>query len=150
MEGIDAKMAARVWQRVKAPEQPAQVAGRSLSDMLFQSHGLAGLYQGLQRRMTGAAAARARELYHRQERLSACLKGMILLSGSPIPALPPMVPGTGSLRSILEGCCHRERRLLAGLSGGCPEENPAPVFHLLAEQTVQRIATVLELLGDLP
>ena len=148
MEGIDTQMAARVWKRVKAPAQPAPAEEVGLLALLFQSHGLAGLYLGLQRRLTGESAAQARDLYRRHVRLSACLKGMLLASGEPLPGLPPMVAGTGSLRSILEGCFHREQRLMHGLAGHTGDEKLGPVCRLLAEQSAQRAAMVLEILGE--
>ena len=149
MEGIDTKMAARVWKRVKAQEQPTPTAGTELLDMLFQSHGLAGLYLGLQRRLTGEGAAQARELHRQHRSLSACLKGMILASGDALPGLPPMVPGTGNTRSILEGCLHRERRLTNALASRGSEENLGAFCRILAEQAARRGLAVLELLGDL-
>ena len=148
MDGIDTKMAARVWQRVKGTEQPAAPGGTDLLDILFQSHGLAGIYLGLQRRLTGESAAQVRELYRRQRSLSACVKGMLLSCGKPLPGLPPMVAGTGSLRSVLEGCFHRERRLMDALAGHAGDENLGPVCRMLADQALQRTVAVLELLGE--
>ena len=148
METFDTQMAARVWKRVKAPNQPVPVEGRGLQELLFQSHGLAGLYMGLQRRLTGEGAARVRDLYRQHRNLSACLKGMLLVSGEVVPGLPPMVAGSGSLRSVLEGCFHREQRLADGLAGYTGEENLGTACRILAEQAAHRAIAVLELLGE--
>lgn len=148
MEGFDTEKAARVWQRVQGKEAPAAV-GEGPAEVLFQTHALAGQYLGLQRRMNGKAAGEVRELYRRQDRALACLKGIWLASGRTPPKLPPMTAGTGTARSILEGCAHRERRLRGALERLADDAEHGKIYGLLAQQAAQRQMAVLEILGEL-
>lgn len=149
MEGFDAEKAARVWQRV----QGGQTAGAAPvrdgpAELLHQSHALAGLYLGLQRRLPGKTAGRIRELYHRHRELMACLKGICLATGGAAPGLPPMEAGSGTVHGILTGCFHRERRLGEGLAALAAQRELGQVCALLAGQAAQRELTVLEVLGE--
>lgn len=149
METIDTGLAQRVWQRVNGTQQSATAGGADILNMVFHSHGLAGLYQGLQKQLAGQENARIRELYRQHRDLTACLKGMLLISGETLPGLPPMVPATGSLRSVLEGCFHRESRLENALAARSGDKNLGNVFRMLEKQAVSRTAAVLELLGEI-
>ena len=111
METYDKAKAARVWQRVQQAAPELTTERKPDGDLVFQSHALAGFNWGLQRRLTGQAAAQARELHRQHKELAACLKGIALASGQTVSGLPPINTGSGTIRSILLGCFHRERRL---------------------------------------
>ena len=148
MEKIDAGMARRVWRRVQQSAPELTTEKKSDGELVFQSHALAGLYWGLQRRLTGQAAAQARELHRQHKELAACLKGIALASGQTVSGLPPINTGSGTIRSILLGCFHRERRL--GEALGCQSGDPVfgPIWQLLAGHALKRSVTVLQLLGE--
>lgn len=148
MEKFDAEKAARVWQRVRAGEPAAPGPREESVEVLHQSNALAGLYLGLQRRLTGEARAPVRKLYRQHRELTACLKGMLRLSGATVPGLPPVSPGTGPIPGILESCFHRERRLGDALAGRSGDPALGPVYRLLADQAVHRELAVLALLGE--
>lgn len=149
MENIDAGMARRVWQRVQGSAAEPTTEKTPNTDLIFQSHGLAGLYWGLQRQLTGQSALQARELHRQHRELTACLKGMALVSGQTIPGLPPINTGSGTIRSILLGCFHRERRLGDALA--CQTGDPVfgPVWQTLAGKAAKRACALLELLGEI-
>ena len=148
MENFDAEKATRVWQRVKGVVPAPPALQESPRELLHQSQALAGLYLGLQRQLKGQAAGRARELYRQHWELTACLKGMCLTAGEAVPGLGPAIPGTGTARSILEGCFHRERRLGDALASRAGPGGLGPVWQLLTGQAVKRAAAVLALLGE--
>ena len=148
MEGFDAGMARRVWQRVQGAAPEAMTETAPDGDLIFQAHSLAGLYWGLKHRLTGQAAAKAKELHRQHRELIACLKGIALASGQTVPGLPPINTGSGPISNILQGCFHRERRL--GDALGCQKADPAfaPVWQTLSGQALKRAVVVLELLGE--
>lgn len=149
MEEFDAGMARRVWQRVQGNTPDPLPEKAPNGELIFQSHGLAGLYWGLQRRLNGQAAARAKDLHRQHKELMSCLKGIALASGETVPGLPPINTGSGTIQSILLGCFHRERRL--GEAFGSQSGDPAfaPVWQFLAGQALKRSVSVLELLGEI-
>ncbi len=149
MEDFDAGMARRVWQRVQGSAAEPTAEKSPSDDLIFQSHSLAGLYWGLQRRLTGQPALQARELHRQHRELTASLKGIALVSGQNVPGLPPINTSSGTIRSILMGCFHRERRLGDALSGQVGDPVLAPVWQLLAGKAAKRAVAVLELLGEI-
>ena len=149
MEKIDAGMAQRVWQRVQGTAPEPIMEKTPNGDLIFQSHSLAGLYWGLQRRLTGQAAAQAKELYRQSKELTACLKGIALTSGQTVPGLPPINTGSGTVRSILLGCFHRERRLGDALGSQSGDPAFGAVWQILSAQALKRAVSVLALLGDI-
>lgn len=148
MEGFDAGMARRVWQRVQGAAPEATTETPLNADLIFQAHSLAGLYWGLKHRLTGQAAAKAKELHRQHRELIACLKGIALIDRQTVPGLPPINTGSGPIPNILQGCFHRERRL--GDALGSQKADPAldPVWQLLSGQALKRSVMVLELLGE--
>ena len=149
MENIDAGMARRVWQRVQGAAAEPMAENTPTGDLIFQSHALAGLYWGLQRRLTGQATARAKELHRQHKELTACLKGISLVSNQTVSGLPPINTGSGTVRNILLGCFHRERRLGDGLACRAGDPVLGSIWQLLAGQALKRAVAVLELLGEI-
>ena len=149
MEKIDTGMARRVWQRVQTAAPEDKETKVPDGELIFQSHALAGLYWGLQRRLAGQSAAKAKELHRQHSELTACLKGLALAAGQTVPGLPPINTGGGSLRSLLLGCFHRERRLGDALAAQASDPVFAPVWQLLSAQALKRATAVLELLGEI-
>ena len=149
MDTFDRETAARVWARVQQREGPGEMPGpRTCPDGLMrQSHELAGLYLGMQRRFVGNAGQRIGELYRSHRHLTGCLRGLCRLSDGHLPGLTPMKAGNGPLPGQLEACYHRELRLLEGL-GQLAAEGNAPVYGLLSRQAAERCLTVLSLLGS--
>lgn len=150
MEVFDQETAARVWQRVQRREGFAEpeTGQEDPVSLMLQSHALAGLYLGMQRRFTGAGAERIRRLYRQHRETIACLKGLCRLSGT-APGLPPMEAGSGDTADRLRSCAHRERRLGAAFARLAAEGEFAQVYAQLSRQAGERCREVLQLLGEL-
>ncbi len=147
MEGIDQDKAARVWQRVQSRAAPTTLdpAGESLPELMLQSHALAGIYLGLQRRFSGKDGETIRSLYQQHRDLACCLRGLCLAADRAVPKLPPMEAGSGGTRDQLLSAARRELRFRECLGREVGEFQP--VLARLCDQAAARAQTALMLAG---
>ena len=143
MNKIDQQKAARVWQRVQAPQPeaaglPALIAGE-LED--------SATYLQLARRIGGKEGQVLRRLAEAEGSHAACLQGIYtLMTGEPInPKIPPM--RSEPAERILRRCYGREMRCLAQYEARSSDPEYGPVFARLAAKEREHCMAVLELIG---
>lgn len=132
--------AARVWQRVLSPEPQEQWSLQALIRQL--SMDIADLKQLSKAGDDRTVGMLTQELAGQ----IACLKGVLMLSGSNVPHIPE---GTRSDHTLKQCYDHALQRLGAyRLRSSDPVYGP--VFQELANQTQQHCRLIPELLGRLP
>lgn len=146
MEQLDPEMAARVWQRVQGRQEPV---GEDLRPLMQTVQELAAAY----RRLAGQTSGRSRELLRRlhegQMANLACLRGIQILRGGPMPkgnTLPMGKEGTGK---ALEKCYHRSRRLAGEYTARSTEMEFGGVFYEMAERERKQCALAAEAIGEM-
>lgn len=140
MEEIDQKLQARVWSRVN---------GRTELPALPEPSG----------RFSALTAELAACYRYLGQKIPACrdLEGKILQNQNQIFSLQtlrgiredrkPQTPPRGNAKTVLERCCHLERRLADGLETCRSDPEWGEVYAMLARQARQRCLAVLALRG---
>ena len=146
MEKFDAEKAARVWQRVQSREEAGPMKP-DFGTLIRQAQEQAACYRALSRVLPGKNPERMREFWRQQQRAGDCLKGICRISGIPIGPGAGTQVRTGSLGTMLESCCHGERRLVAEYYARTGDPEWGRVYAHLAAEAVQRCAVLLEILG---
>ena len=146
MEHFDTEKAARVWQRVQAPQPEAEGLPALIAGELEDS----ATYLQLARRIGGKEGQVLRRLAEAEGSHAACLQGIYtLMTGEPInPKIPPM--RSEPAERILRRGYGREMRCLAQYEARANDPEYGQVFARMAQQEREHCRQILELLGRLP
>lgn len=148
MEEFDYEKAARVWQRVQNREAPEPL--RPDPAALIRDAGeLAAMYQALGRLLPGQDGDRLRQLGRECRGCADCLRGLSAIRGGNPGGERGKAVSARQARPLLEGCYHRERKLLEALVRQTADPEWGQVYRCLAEKCGKRCVTVLEVLGRL-
>lgn len=138
MESYDTDRAQRVWQRVQS-ERPVPEA--DFSPMMLRARQTAGAYLALARRISRDTAT-LKALANAKQAQAACLTGMQLLSGLPVP---DVILESG--RGDLGWCYAQELQALGDYELWSSHRRFGPAFRDLAAEQLRHCRQVLELAG---
>ena len=138
---------ARIWQRVAGTREEGTLSG--LRGMIRESGELAGAYRRAAENLTGPQRQLAVRLLALEQSVTASLRGIALLSGSPEEAVKQWIPAKGDLKAQLTGCYHRALRCQAEYMAHSLEPEYGSVYRQLAQRQESQCALLAELLGRL-
>ncbi len=135
MDGFDAQMAQRVWQRVqgRGPER------ESWEDLYQLLRVLAGRYGRLG----------AKKLQQEAMEDAVCLRGLGTMEGNALPRSPAPMEKRQGKRQVWEGCCHREERLARAFEALSGDARYGQIYAGLAARAERRRVRGLRMLGQL-
>ena len=136
-----------VWQRVFG--QPAAPRSREdLPALAAEVRELAALYRQLMKGTSGKLREKLGQLYEGELANLACLKGMAVLSGTPMGRQPPLPDRKEPMGKALKKACHRTRRALVEYTARSADPEFGAVFRQMAARAEKQWALAAELLGS--
>lgn len=141
LDYIDREQERQIWQRVAGNQEPVH---SDLEDVLATAVWLAAAY----RHLAGNSGDRETlmRLMETEKANIACMKGMLILSGKPVPQLryPDM---TGERRSrLLAQCVRQNRKEYMAYASRLAEPEFGAAFQVLAARAQEQLVKTLELL----
>ena len=132
-----------IWQRVMA--QPT--VGAAPDGLLRESAALAAVYRRLSGTLAGRSKLLVQKLAETEQANTACLRGILTLSGAATEQVKHWEPGKGNTRKLLQSCYHRTRRCQAEYTACSLEPEFGEVYRNLAARAGEQCVRIAELLG---
>ena len=142
MERYDPEKAARVWQRVRGPQEAA-APPEDLAAIIQWERQQTHLLRQISRQLPPAAA-----LADDCSRCAATVSGICALTGTPAPGKVP-APNREPGDRILQKCCLLGLRCCAAYERQATHREYGPVFAQLAQEKRLFCCRVLALLGNM-
>ena len=150
MEKIDKHMENRVWQRVQARQEPAEIQPRrdNLKPWILAAQENAAAYRSLELQLIGKQWDGLRRLEQESSRMVHSLRGISALRGEVVKLTPLPTPREAPRRT-LEKSFHRSLRLWQELDSRCADPEWGVVFRSLVRRAEDHCAQLTELIGRL-
>ena len=150
MEKIDKHMENRVWQRVQARQEPADIQPRrdNLKPWILAAQENAAAYRSLELQLIGKQWDGLRRLEQESSRIVHSLRGISALRGEVVKLTPLPTPREAPRRT-LEKSFHRSLRLWQELDSRCDDPEWGVVFRSLARRAEDHCVQLTELIGRL-
>lgn len=146
MEKIDPQVAAKVWQRVRGNEKPAEPVG--IQALVAREKETEAILQWLLRRLPEKSYA-LQQLIADTRRHIACLQGIRQLNGEKIGAYSAGKPLSGEPVPLLRKCYSLCLQVGARYAARVEDEQYGGVFGDMARTKRRHCAMLLEILGGI-
>lgn len=148
MENYDPELAARVWQRVRAPGAQAPES-EALAPLIAGEWAGAVAFMRLSRNFKGREAATLRRLSEQAQAHAACLRGIYTLSTGQKCVVQAPPPAQERPEAVLRRCYAQAMQALDEYERRSADREYGPVYTRLAQQKREHCQAVLELIGSI-